>query len=339
MKRGLLACLVFLVCMHGPAAAQLPRVGGIDFYGLRRLSPADLVAAIGIQIGDSLPPSQTSIRDTIRPRLLALRGVDDAEISFVCCEAGRTLIYIGVRESGSPAVGFPATPTGDDRLPDEMIAAERELLRAWMEGVQRGQAEEDNVAGHSFMKYEPARVIQEGFPGFAARSTPLLRRVLHNSSDAHHRAVAAQIIAYAPDKSTVVPDLVRAMRDADATVRNNAMRALAVIATYAQTLPESTLRVPVDPFIDLLSSLAWTDRNKASLALAALTTGRDPQLLAALRARALDSLAEMARWRTYGHAAPAAIILGRIAGLPDTEIFPKLLRDREALIEAALQVK
>lgn len=325
--------------MQGPAAAQLPRVGSIDFYGLRRLSPADLVGAIGIQIGDSITFSRNAVRDSIRPRLLAVSGVDDAEISFVCCDAGRTLIYVGIRETGSPALEFSPAPTGDDRLPDEMIAAERELLRAWMEAVQRGQAEEDDAAGHAMMRYGPARAIQDGFPAFAARSTPLLRRVLHNSSDAHHRAVAAQIIAYAPDKSSVVPDLVRALRDADGTVRNNAMRALAVMASYAQEHPETNLRVPLDPFIGLLNSVIWTDRNKASLALAALTTGRDPELLAMLRARAFDSLVEMARWRIYGHAAPAAIILGRIAGLPDSKIFPKLLQAREELINAAAKAQ
>jgi hypothetical protein len=46
----------------------------------------------------------------------------------------------------------------------------------------------------------------------------------------------------------------------------------------------------------------WTDLNKSSLALAALTEARDPILMEDPRARALSSLIEMARWKSHGHA-------------------------------------
>jgi hypothetical protein len=52
------------------------------------------------------------------------------------------------------------------------------------------------------------------------------------------------------------------------------------------------------PFIDLLNSIEWTDRNKSSFALEMLTESRDPALLLDLRARALRSLIEMARWKS-----------------------------------------
>ena len=57
-----------------------------------------------------------------------------------------------------------------------------------------------------------------------------------------------------------------------------------------------------------------------------LTKSRDPKILALLRAEALDSLLEMARWRNLGHAAAALSILGRIAGIDEASL--------EKLIEA-----
>ena len=66
------------------------------------------------------------------------------------------------------------------------------------------------------------------------------------------------------------------------------------------------------------------DHNKASLVLVALTTARDPQVLAQLRTEVLDSLLEMARWRSIGHAEAALTILGRMAGI-DEQTLNKLI--------------
>jgi hypothetical protein len=85
-----------------------------------------------------------------------------------------------------------------------------------------------------------------------------------------------------------------------------------------------------------LNSIEWTDRNKSSFAVAMLTENRDPALLTDLRARALPSLIEMARWKSDGHAEPAFLVLGRLAGLPDDAITAAFERgDRGSVIEAA----
>ena len=81
----------------------------------------------------------------------------------------------------------------------------------------------------------------------------------------------------------------------------------------------------------------WTDRNKASLALLRLSESRDPDLLARLRRDALAPLVDMARWQSPGHAAPGAIILGRMAELPEEKIAAATatLQGREAMVAAA----
>jgi hypothetical protein len=70
----------------------------------------------------------------------------------------------------------------------------------------------------------------------------------------------------------------------------------------------------------MLNSGSWTDRNKAGFLLDELSKERDPKLLSQLRAHALDSLIEMARWRSRGHAGTARILLGRIAGIEETRL-------------------
>ena len=155
--------------------------------------------------------------------------------------------------------------------------------------------------------------------------------------DAEHRALAAQILAYAPNKRDVIDDLVYGMNDPSEGVRNNAMRALAVIAHAASAARQPTLHIPAEPFVGLLNSPIWSDRNKASLALANLSESRDPEILATLRNRAMSPLVEMARWKSEGHAVPALVILGRIAGQSEEDVQAALMRgDREAVINAAL---
>jgi hypothetical protein len=333
--RGAHVLLVMLAILlvTGAASAQYPRIGVIDFYGLRSLKPADLAGALRLQIGDTLTVSDV----VLRHRLLEVPGVRDVEVSAVCCEAGRTILYVGIRETGSDVVEFDAAPNGDARLPPDIIQAANDFGEKVFEGVRQGKNEQDDSAGHAVMLYPPARAVQQILIDYAVSHVPETRVVLRDARDANHRAVAAQILAYAKDKAAVVSDLVAATRDPNGDVRNNALRALAVMAVYEQKHPDAGLHVPYEPFIELLNSLAWTDRNKSSMALAALTQPRAPQLIALLRARAMDSLVEMARWQAFGHAAAAGIILGRIAGLPEEQIFPMLQKNREGLITAALR--
>jgi hypothetical protein len=185
------------------------------------------------------------------------------------------------------------------------------------------------------------RAIQERFVPYAKRDLAELRRVLRSSANAAERALAAQVLGYAADKAAIVDDLVYGMSDPSEDVRNNATRALVVIAEMTPAAGRPVPRIPPAPFIALLNSAVWTDRNKSSLALMALTESRDPQLLAALRApEAMVALAEMARWKSEGHAQAAFMILGRIAGYSDDDAFRLWQRsEREVVIKAAVARK
>lgn len=80
--------------------------------------------------------------------------------------------------------------------------------------VLRGGIQDDHSQGHSLVDDPACRRIQEQFLMFAGSNLDELRRVLREAAD----------------------DLQAATRDPDSTVRNNAVRALGVVAEYARKL-------------------------------------------------------------------------------------------------------
>src|SRR5688572_3246270 len=118
-----------------------------------------------------------------------------------------------------------------------------------------------------------------------------MRLVARESGNAEHRAIATWILGYAPDKRTVVGDLVYALEDADPEVRNNATRALAAIGSLAQRKPELKIRIPITRLIAMLNSIEWTDRNKGLAALQNVVARSDKKAVTELRRRALPELA------------------------------------------------
>jgi hypothetical protein len=237
-------------------------------------------------------------------------------------------------EKGLPGLRFRPAPTGTVRLPDEVIKAGEDFSIAHRNAIREGDVGEDTSSGHSLMKNPEGRMAQEKFISIAQKKLKLLRSVLYQSSDAKHRALAAEILAYYKDKKSIVSDLVYAMSDSDELVRNNSMRALGLIAELAQNKPEKKIVIPYAPFIELLNSIEWTDRNKSSLALLRLTENRNKKLLAELRRKAFPSLVEMARWTHPGHAFAPFIVLARVGKIPDADIQKALeTNSRETLIE------
>jgi hypothetical protein len=316
------------------------QIGIIDFYGLGRVSESAARAALTFKEGEAISLEgdgpQAFLAESER-RLSRLPGVTRAQTELVCCEAGRGIVYVGLEEQGRPALRFRPVPRGTERLSADVLQAGEDLDKTWMEAVRGGTVGEDRSQGHSLLHDPATRAVQERFVGYAARDLKRLRRVLRNSSDAEQRALAAQVLGYVRDKQAIVDDLVYGMSDPSAEVRNNAMRALAVFASVDPSAGHPIARVPFKPFLALLHSLVWKDRNKASWALMELSARRDPALLGILKRDARATLIEMARWKSLGHATPALTILGRIGGQSDDAIVAALSRgDREAIIEAAL---
>jgi hypothetical protein len=333
----LLATLVASATLR--ADGQALKIGIVDFYGLNKISPGEIRKLLTFKEGDTivLGGEAPAVFRSSEERLTRVPGVVRVRLEPVCCDSGAVIVFVGIQEQGAPTLQFRSTPTGAERLPTDIVQTGQEFSKAMMSAIQRGDAGEDRSQGHSLMHDPAARAIQERFVEFARRDLPSLRAVLRNSSDAAERALAAQVVAYAADKQSVVDDLVWGMSDPADGVRNNAMRALMVFAEARPAPDGSTLRIPAGPFIGFLQSLVWSDRNKASSALMALSTRRDPALLAELRKSALPPLVEIARWKSAGHALPAFLTLARVAGYPDDDANALWDRgNREVVIQAAI---
>jgi len=323
-----------------PARGDSARaIGIIDWYGLNRLQPDQLRRAINVKEGTTVTPDTAEpLRKAVEKRVAAVDEVSRAQATLVCCEQNRLILYVGVQEEGAPTIAFRPAPMGTVRLSDDTVQAGQELDRAIEAAVQRGNASEDDSEGHSLARDPAIRGVQEHFLRYADEHLLDLRAVLHDCADAQQRALAAIIIGYVTDKQAVVGDLVSAMSDPDSGTRNNAMRTLAVFTFMVPSQTRTVPRVPYEPFIALLHSLDWTDRNKAAATLMGLSTHRDPALFAQLRERAMQPLVEMARWRSLGHAGMALQILGRMGGLSESDLSSAINSgEREALIRAALQ--
>ena len=311
------------------AAAEGPRIGVIDFYGLNKVPEAKLRQALGVRDGDPLPPSKGDVEE----RLNDIPGVVESHLEGVCCDAGKIILYVGIEEKGAQHFDLREPPDGDARLPEEITNAYREFVQASASAARLGEVRDDLTHGHELSENPETRSVQERFIPLAKDHLKELRDVLRNASDEEQRATAAYVIEYFPRKSDIVDDLQYALKDADAGVRSNATRGLVALAVLARLDPESGPKVSPTWFIEMLNSLSWSDRHQALMALQILTDNRDPSVLDQLRDRALASLIEMARWKTLAHALPAYVLVGRIAGVPEKEIEDSWSRgDREAVI-------
>jgi hypothetical protein len=212
---------------------------------------------------------------------------------------------------------YNTAPTGTSTFPAAVLELRDELDKALKDAVFRGNAAEDDSAGFALASDPAARSKQMALRDYALPNDAVILDVLETSADPRQRSFAATALGYAARSPRQIAALVRASFDPEDDVRNNAVRALDVLSSAT---PDVGSEIPMDRFIQLLASGTWSDRNKGGNLFLLLSRSREAGLLTKLRAEALDSLFEMAGWRSKGHAAPARVILGRIAGIDEQHL-------------------
>jgi hypothetical protein len=333
----ILAFLFAFLATQSPDA--FPPLGIIDFYGLHTVPEAQLLQALPYHMDDSIFVEQfKSQKHAVEQKLASLPGVSGAYLTLVCCTQNRkSILYVGIEEADRPCEKFQPAPTGSVKLTEDVLSAGSDYDVAFQKSILKGNFAEDDSQGHALDLDPDVRAIQLRFVVLAETQLAHLKDVLHNSSDGQQRAFAAQVLGYVKDKQAIVPDLMAAMRDPEPDVRNNSTRALLILAEFSPKAPAQKIKISPRPFIELLNSCIWSDRNKSSGALAQLTEKRDPALLSEIRNQALPSLLEMANWKYLGHARFSLMILGRICGLTDAAIQKDLDQGNRARVIAAAQ--
>lgn len=334
-------CIWLLLAIAGFACAEdvTPRVGVIEIYGARKVSARKIESALGSKTGDPLPS-----REEAEERIGKISGIVTARVEATCCDRRSTVLYVGVEERDEPHFEFHPAPSGTITLPPGLVSGYHAFLDAVADSIRGKNADEDLTNGYSLMADPECRRLQESFVASGAHDLPELNRVLRESSDPEQRSMAAYLLQYAPrgarTSKVVVDGLQYALQDQEDTVRQLALRSLQAIAVGARLHPEQQIHIEPTWFVELMNSVVWSDRRGASLALVNLTEDRNPDTLALLRARALTSVLEMARWHDLEHALPGFILAGRLAGLTEKEIQAAWLDgDRETVLKLALDPK
>ena len=328
--RGSLILLALTAC----ALASDQQVGEIDFFGYKGFDIEAIRRALPLHEGDRIPgagsKAQEQLKSQLSEKVAKVIGQNPTDIRFVCCDAQqRSMVYIGLPGKSYQSIVFNPTPVEDVRLPKTAIVLNDANDKAGFKAIMKGHGEEDRSQGYSLMKDPGARKTQLAMRDYALQHEALILQILESSRHAGQRAIAAEMLGYAHQSKEQVDALVKASLDPDDDVRNNAVRALAVLGSAK---PDLVRRVPLDSFIGLLRSGSWTDHNKASFFLEALTEARDSAVLERIRAGALDSLLEMARWHNPGHAFFALEVLGRIAGMDEDSLGKAIEANQTAVI-------
>jgi len=307
-------------------------IGAIEFFGVNGYDVKRIRAALPVAEGREISQADSPmVRDGIAEAVKRTTGHAPTDVAFVCCDnRGGALIYIGLPQPGGETFRYKPRPNGNVRLPDQAARLYDETMDLNSTGV-RIQPGEDDSKGYALSLYPPLRAKELAMREFAVDRGVMLRRVVLQAADDRQRAIAAHLLGYARQSSAQIQTLVSASSDPDESVRNNATRALGVLASSSAAIARS---IPADPFITMLNSGTWTDRNKGGWVMSQLSATRDPRLLRKIRGQALSSLIEMAQWRD-SHAQSARWILGRIAGIPEAEL-AKLVAapDAEQIITA-----
>jgi hypothetical protein len=316
------------------AAYGRNRIGDIEFFGYTDFAkPSQLRKELPVQVGDAIT-RQTIQR--IREAIMGATGRAPTDVALICCDAhGNSTVFIGLPGPTTASLPYYPAPKGNVRLPGSAQSLYDRWMQAFVAAVKKGgtAAQEDDSRGYALTDDPATRALELQMRKYALRHENELLGVLKDSSSSEQRAAAAEMLGYGRQSPRQITALVRATRDPDDGVRNNATRALGVLASSSL---RAAAEIPAGNFIEMMKSGIWTDRNKASLVLWQLTKSRNPALLAQLRAQALPPLVEMAKWHDEGHAFPARIILGRVAGIPEEQLTREALQPSPQAILAAI---
>ena len=247
-------------------------------------------------------PYRDSLKGVLRKFISDAIGKEVTDVAAVCCdEKGNHLLFVGLPGRSYKKFVYNPEPRGTERLSPAIVELYARLDHALEAAVRKGNgaAEEDDSNGYALIKDPAARSLQLAVREWAIKHNRELLDVLLLCSFVEHRRIASDALGYVWQSPEQLSALLHAARDPDREVRNNATRALGVLA---RSQPSVASQIPPQTFVEMLNSGLWTDRNKATSLLVQLTLTRSPDLLAKIRSESFDSVLEMATWREPAHA-------------------------------------
>ncbi|HVT13614.1 MAG TPA: HEAT repeat domain-containing protein [Fimbriimonadaceae bacterium] len=312
--------LVCVLLFCSPQGFDKPvEIGEIELFGQTGVDGAAIRRGITVREGDKITADKFGeVKANIESAVQKVVGKPATDVALVGFdEKGKLMIFVGVP---GPTVKMPPTskpPHGPQRLAEEGMRLYDRFGSRLVPALQSGGGKEDDSKGYALFSDPELHAIQLDMRDFAVKHTKEVFDVLTYSGSVADRRAASEIAGYAERSKEQVDALMNALGDEDGTVRNNAIRSLGVIL---RTDKKTAASLSTEPFIDLVRSGTWTDRNKGAMVLDELTESRSKPLLDKVRKEALASLLEMAHWRNFPHARTALTILGRVAGIDEARL-------------------
>ena len=282
-----LAVSVIPQSLHEPIAA-------VEFYGSAPVDFARLRAAFPYRVGDPFE-SLANTPDTEFQRLIGKNQFSTGPV-FVP-DLHPWVLYTDIEPPEMSPLTWRPKPAGAPRLPPKIVALYEHAMDRFVNGgIAAGDETSD---GYSLAKDPIMHAYELKLIDYARAHPANVYHVLETSASPRDRIAAAWTAGYAPKSKDQITALLHAVTDPDSLVRNNAIRVLALLALHDANVAR---QIPPDPFIPMLHSLTWTDRNKAMFLLDPVTAARDPKTLESLHRQALEPLRQMSRWTYWGHA-------------------------------------
>jgi hypothetical protein len=295
---------------EGTQAAQAAtpkkmKVTKIYFFGYQGIDLKNIRAVMPLKEGDEIEQTtdaMKALKDGIDKAVEATTGKKTTDIAPVFFQKTWT-VYIGLPGTSSHAISYKPPPTGKAELPPVLIKTYQATMDANMHALETGQAEDratyDQLREKSRQQAQPV--------------TEQLMVVLAESSDHLQRQVAAHCLGLVAHTQEQIDALAEACYDENSGVRNDAVRALAMLL---ESDSHAAKLIPIAKFVPLLSSGIWTDRNKGSFLIGqSLSQKRDPRVRETIGPESLPALQEIAGW-DIGHASPALTILTALGIIP-----------------------
>ncbi|RZM30379.1 MAG: HEAT repeat domain-containing protein [Pedobacter sp.] len=313
---GLIVNVLF--CLNASIALAQVRVSTIDFFGYRGISLKELRNAAGkidgIQTERDL--------DSLQSRVARVPGVAWVKINRVCCQGNGENVFLSIGASTGNFLPLRPMPRKALVLPEKLSSAYLQYLTMLTKAVQAGISGDDLSRGYSVMDDREVSLIQLALPKLTEDFQSEISGVLLGSTYEKQREAAAFLLGYCPDRARSIKVFAKALNDPSPVVRNNVLRSMAAVLYFKQREVNARVRwSQIRKIVAMVKSNVWSDRDKAVFALTVLTENRDRKVLDQIRSAVQDELKEMAGWNSRAHALLGCIVLGRIQGLSEQQIF------------------
>lgn len=206
-------------------------IGEIAFFETDGIDMQKLQSALPVT-GEELTEDQVSdFRERINHAVNSALGHKPTDVAIICCnKRGEDIVYIGLGGRNTVTIPFVPAPKGQTCFSGGVLHLYEADEEAASEAAQKGNITEDDSQGYALFSDSTLHDNALAARKYALAHQQRVELVLQSCARSGDRRAAAWLLGYGSQSRKQIALLVKASRDEDDTVRNNAVRALSVLA-------------------------------------------------------------------------------------------------------------